>query len=467
MGLIAPGRPSGRITWAGEAHSPPTRRAIVFQRPIMLRRSAAANVRYALAAAGVERARRAARTAELLALVGLGHAALRPARRLSGGEQQRLALARALARDPDVLFLDEPTASLDPASTKAMEDLIRTVSQRGIKVVMSTHDLGEARRLAGEVVLLHRGRLVESRSRARLLRHAAHRRGAQVHRRGVAGMMIRPPAARLFAACSRFVRAAAGAGKIDRRGVDDLDAGLRPVRLPAAAVQGEDRHRGEGGGARHRPGARRRPPRRCRRGVRACQVGGGQVRGRGRRREALSGDVQRLRADRPAQRSGRDQGQHRHRRRAARRSRTSRRRSSRAATARARTSPSSSSGRRPASNPKGEWYKAIGQGMGAALNTAQAADAYVLADRGTWLAFKNKGDLAILVQGDKRLFNQYGVILVNPAKHPAREEGVGPGVHRLAGLARGPARYRRLQGRRRAAVLSQCRRSERVTTAAM
>ncbi|MEA1833296.1 substrate-binding domain-containing protein [Methylobacterium durans] len=67
---------------------------------------------------------------------------------------------------------------------------------------------------------------------------------------------------------------------------------------------------------------------------------------------------------------------------------------------------------------KGEWYKDVGQGMGPALNTASAANAYILADRGTWLAFKNRGDLAILVQGDKRLFNQYGVMLVNPEKHP-------------------------------------------------
>jgi tungstate transport system ATP-binding protein len=81
---------------------------------------------------------------------------------LSGGEQQRLALARALARDPVVLFLDEPTASLDPAATKAIEDLIRTVSARGIKVVMSTHDIAEARRLAGEIIMLHRGRLIET-----------------------------------------------------------------------------------------------------------------------------------------------------------------------------------------------------------------------------------------------------------------------------------------------------------------
>jgi tungstate transport system ATP-binding protein len=160
MGLLEPSR--GSITWAGKERSPPTRRAIVLQRPTMLRRSTVANVAYALGAAGIPRARHAAAIAELLALVGLDHAASRPARRLSAGEQHRLALARALARDPAVLFLDEPTASLDPASTKAMEDVIRTVSRRGIKVVMSTHDLGEARRLAGEVVLLHRGRVIES-----------------------------------------------------------------------------------------------------------------------------------------------------------------------------------------------------------------------------------------------------------------------------------------------------------------
>jgi tungstate transport system ATP-binding protein len=71
-------------------------------------------------------------------------------------------LARALAREPEILLLDEPTASLDPAATKAIEDIIRAVSQRGIKVVMATHDLGEARRLGGEIVLLHRGRAIES-----------------------------------------------------------------------------------------------------------------------------------------------------------------------------------------------------------------------------------------------------------------------------------------------------------------
>ena len=74
---------------------------------------------------------------------------------------------------------------------------------------------------------------------------------------------------------------------------------------------------------------------------------------------------------------------------------------------------------------KGPWYKEIGQGMGAALNTASASNAYVLADRGTWLSFKNRGDLVIAVQGDKRLFNQYGVMLVNPAKHPTVKKELG------------------------------------------
>ncbi len=160
MGLIP--ATSGLITWGGREASPPTRRAIMFQRPAMLRRSTAANIRYALAAAKVPRAQREARVTELMAEVGLNGLERRPARRLSGGEQQRLALARAFARDPAVLFLDEPTASLDPAATKAIEDIVRRITARGVKVVMSTHDLGQAKRIGGDVVLLHRGRLIEN-----------------------------------------------------------------------------------------------------------------------------------------------------------------------------------------------------------------------------------------------------------------------------------------------------------------
>jgi tungstate transport system ATP-binding protein len=159
MGLLVP--TLGRVTWGGVEKSPPRRRAFVFQRPAMLRRTAADNLRYALRVAGVPRVQHEPRITELLALVGLEGLGLRPARRLSGGEQQRLALARALARDPAVLFLDEPTGSLDPASTKAIEDVIGSVAASGIKIIMSTHDLGEARRLAGDIVLLHRGRMIE------------------------------------------------------------------------------------------------------------------------------------------------------------------------------------------------------------------------------------------------------------------------------------------------------------------
>lgn len=159
MGLVA--STIGCVSWAGH-DAPPERQAFVFQRPVMLRRSAANNLRYALKVAGITRDAHERRIAELLRLVGLEGIADRSARRLSGGEQQRLAIARALARDPAVLFLDEPTASLDPAATKAVEEVIRTVAARGIKVVMSTHDLGEARRLAGDVVMMHRGRVIEA-----------------------------------------------------------------------------------------------------------------------------------------------------------------------------------------------------------------------------------------------------------------------------------------------------------------
>ena len=158
MGLVSPTQ--GRITWGGIEESPPARRAIVFQRPVMLRRSVSANLSYALSVARIPH--QAERIKELLSMVGLASLAKRPARRLSGGEQQRLSLARALARDPAILFLDEPTASLDPASTKAIEDIINAIAASGIKVVISTHDLGEARRIGGEIILLHRGRVVET-----------------------------------------------------------------------------------------------------------------------------------------------------------------------------------------------------------------------------------------------------------------------------------------------------------------
>ena len=157
MGLIAP--TAGAITFEGRGRAAPGSRAIVFQKPVMLRRTAAANIAFAIAAAGGTADR--VNVARLLELAGIGALADRPARRLSGGEQQRLALARALARDPQVLLLDEPTASLDPAATKLVEDLVARVAASGVKIVMATHDLGQARRLASDVVFLARGRVVE------------------------------------------------------------------------------------------------------------------------------------------------------------------------------------------------------------------------------------------------------------------------------------------------------------------
>jgi tungstate transport system ATP-binding protein len=159
-GLLAP--TSGRIAWAvPERPGERRRQAMVFQRPVMLRRSALANVEYALGLAGVERGERARQARAALESVGLAHLAGRAARVLSGGEQQRLALARAWALRPEVLFLDEPTANLDPGASAEVERIIQAIHAAGTKVVMSTHNLGQARRLGDEIFFLHEGRLVE------------------------------------------------------------------------------------------------------------------------------------------------------------------------------------------------------------------------------------------------------------------------------------------------------------------
>jgi tungstate transport system ATP-binding protein len=171
MGLEPPS--AGRIRWGGRADRAPLRRAILFQRPVMLRRTAAANVAYALAQAGIPRKLRAPRVAALLERVGLSDLAQRPARLLSGGEQQRLALARALARDPEVLLLDEPTANLDPAATRSVEEIVLSAARSGIKIVMASHDLGQVRRLAGDVIFLVRGALCEQGRAEDFLDHPA------------------------------------------------------------------------------------------------------------------------------------------------------------------------------------------------------------------------------------------------------------------------------------------------------
>ena len=156
-GLLTPSE--GHVAWSGEGAA--RRQSMVFQRPVLLRRSVLANALYPLRLAGLTGAEGEARAQAALSLVGLAALADRPARRLSGGEQQRLALARAAALQPEVLFLDEPCANLDPAATKAVEEIVAALAARGTKIVMTTHDLGQARRLAAEVVFLHRGRVAE------------------------------------------------------------------------------------------------------------------------------------------------------------------------------------------------------------------------------------------------------------------------------------------------------------------
>lgn len=157
-GLIPPS--TGAIWWNGQPMCTALRKrqAMVFQRPVLLRRSVAANVDFVLRLRGrADRNRRR----EILEWIGLEDRERQPARLLSGGEQQRLALGRALATEPEVLFLDEPTASLDPASVQMIEQVVTKAHRDGVKVVFITHDLGQARRLADDVVFMHRGKLVE------------------------------------------------------------------------------------------------------------------------------------------------------------------------------------------------------------------------------------------------------------------------------------------------------------------
>jgi tungstate transport system ATP-binding protein len=155
-GLIPP--TSGGIRWSGDG-----RQAMVFQRPVLLRRSAFENIVYALSLAGVRGDQGAERALESLRRFGLEALARRPARVLSGGEQQRLALARAWALAPRVLFLDEPTANLDPNATRHVEAAIGEFHAAGAKIIMTTHNLGQARRMGDEILFLAEGRLVERR----------------------------------------------------------------------------------------------------------------------------------------------------------------------------------------------------------------------------------------------------------------------------------------------------------------
>lgn len=157
-GLIQPSE--GSVRW--QSADAARHQAMVFQRPVMLRRSVSANIDYALKLHQVPRHQRMETIDRVLHETGLKRLADQPARVLSIGEQQKLALARAWALEPQVLFLDEPTASLDPAATHGVEEIIAAIHEAGTRIIMTTHDLGQARRIADEVIFINRGRILEA-----------------------------------------------------------------------------------------------------------------------------------------------------------------------------------------------------------------------------------------------------------------------------------------------------------------
>jgi tungstate transport system ATP-binding protein len=162
-GLLQPS--AGTVDWNGKSLSPNVRQrqALVFQKPVLMRRSVAANIDFVLKPRGGHYRQQRDR---ILQEAGLYPQRLQPARLLSGGEQQKLALARALATEPEVLLLDEPCASIDSATTQQIENLLQQTRDHGVKIILVTHHIGQAKRLADDVVFIHNGRVLEHRDAA-------------------------------------------------------------------------------------------------------------------------------------------------------------------------------------------------------------------------------------------------------------------------------------------------------------
>jgi len=159
-GLLKPTR--GEIRW-GDLSVAAARgqQAMTAQQPVLLRRTVNGNLLHVLRVKGVPRDERQARVDAALEQAGLADLGGRAARTLSGGQQQRLAIARAFVLKPKVLLLDEPTANLDPAAVRSVEELISAIGAAGTKILMTTHDIAQAKRLAADVMFLHQGRLLE------------------------------------------------------------------------------------------------------------------------------------------------------------------------------------------------------------------------------------------------------------------------------------------------------------------
>ena len=151
----------GQIEWACPLKQAQTRQAFVFQSPVTLRRSVCDNIAFPLTLHGEAKVAARAKAESWAQKVGLGDQLGQPATQLSGGEKQKLALARALIREPQLLFLDEPTANLDGRSTREIETILQATAQSGTRILMATHNIGQARRLASDVIFLYRGRVHE------------------------------------------------------------------------------------------------------------------------------------------------------------------------------------------------------------------------------------------------------------------------------------------------------------------
>ena len=368
-----------------------------------------------------------ARIDDALAEVGLRPLAHRSARVLSGGEQQRLALARAWALRPEVLFLDEPTASLDPKASRAVEEIVRGIHARGTTIVMTTHNLAQAKRLASRRGVPAGGPAGRAVAGTRLFQRAADVRGGGFPRRRTIVMrrqLLAALAGLLFVlgapatgAQEKFI-VVSSTTSTEQSGLFahllplfEKDTGIK-VRVVALGTgqaldmarrgdadvvfvhdqAAEEKFVAEGFGVRRLPvmyndfvlvGPKSDP----------AKIAGGK--------DILVALQKIAAAQAPFVSRGDKSGTH-----------AAELRYWKAAGV-------------DLDAKKGAWYKDTGSGMGPTLNTASSMNGYVLTDRGTWLSFRNRGDLAILVEGDQKLFNQYGVMLVNPAKHPHVKKDLG------------------------------------------
>lgn len=152
---------SGTITWQAPLRDAQARQAFVFQTPIMMRRSVRENLAYPLLLGNMRKTKAYELAEDWAARVGLAKALDQPAPQLSGGEKQKLALARALIRDPEIVFLDEPCANLDGRAIREIEAILKEAQANGTRILMATHDIGQAKRLAEDIVFLMHGNIIE------------------------------------------------------------------------------------------------------------------------------------------------------------------------------------------------------------------------------------------------------------------------------------------------------------------